>query len=339
MQFSHFIFAFFLYVSLAAAWPWPPSLVQDAGLLLRRQNGGKEVSSSRQSASPSQTNNAGSSNSASTGSSPSSAATITGSSPTDSGSGSASGSAPTAAPSSSTSNQPSNTNATATTTQIAVDPRLPAGGIEMLTPAAIAAPSYYKIGEPVTFGWNYTSLVVRPSAVDILVSCSANNAIYTLATNASVGSTGAVTWDTSAQETGANPLLTETYTLVIHDAAAAITAQPQAGYLATYDQFTFGMYLRQAYSPLPASIKQLIQSSPPKPQGKTKVKTSLNVYLNAEMPSSSNSRPAGWTSTHDAFVKQCAKNNEDANTIVILLETEYPSLAGQVGTGWVRSRM
>lgn len=124
----------------------------------------------------------------------------------------------------------------------------------MLTPAAIAAPSYYKIGDKVTFGWNYTSLLVTPSAVDILVSCSANSALYTLLANASVGSTGSVTWDTSAQETGQNPLLTETYTLVIHDSQAAITAQPQAGYLATYNQFTFGMYLRQAYQPLPGMV-------------------------------------------------------------------------------------
>ena len=50
-------------------------------------------------------------------------------------------------------------------------------------------------------------------------------------------------------------------------------------------------------------------------------------------------RPASWTSTHDAFVKSLARNGEDARSILILLESEYPSLAGKVSEGWVRSRM
>ena len=42
----------------------------------------------------------------------------------------------------------------------------------------------------------------------------------------------------------------ETYTLVIHDAAKSVTATAQAGYLGTYNQFTFGMYLPQPYTDL-----------------------------------------------------------------------------------------
>ncbi|MCJ1419263.1 hypothetical protein MMC32_005617 [Xylographa parallela] len=131
-----------------------------------------------------------------------------------------------------------------------IDPRLPAGGIEMLTPAAIAPASYYKIGDQITFGWNYTSLIVTPTAIDILATCSACASAYTLANNASVKETGSVVWDTSGYATGTNPLLTESYTLIIHDAAQATTAAAQAGYLGTYDSFMFGMYAPQPYSDL-----------------------------------------------------------------------------------------
>jgi len=123
------------------------------------------------------------------------------------------------------------------------DPRLPAGGIQMVTPAAISGPQYYKIGDWVTFAWNYTSLSVTPTAVDILATCNANQGTYTLAVNQTVEETGAVLWDTGAyQSTGTLPLLTETYTLVIYDAESSISATAKAGYLAVYNQYTFGMY-------------------------------------------------------------------------------------------------
>lgn len=137
------------------------------------------------------------------------------------------------------------------------DARLPAGGVTMITPNALAASQYYKIGSTagknyVTFAWNYTSLSVTPSAVDILASCSLNSATYTIAMNQSItASTQAITWDTGAyQETATLPLLTETYTLIIHDAAKDVSATASAGYLSTYDQYTFGMYVPQAYTPL-----------------------------------------------------------------------------------------
>lgn len=132
------------------------------------------------------------------------------------------------------------------------DPRLPAGGVEMVTPSAIAGSEYYKIDDYVTFAWNYTSVSILPSYVDILASCSANQATYTIALNQSVsGPTGAVTWDTGAYQASATiPLLTETYTLIIHDAAKAISATAEAGYLGTWEQFTFGMYTPQPYTPI-----------------------------------------------------------------------------------------
>ena len=41
-----------------------------------------------------------------------------------------------------------------------------------------------------------------------------------------------------------------TYTLIVYDAASDISATPKAGYLGVYDQFTFGMYTPQPYTPI-----------------------------------------------------------------------------------------
>lgn len=120
----------------------------------------------------------------------------------------------------------------------------------MITPSALATSTYYKIGvDSVSFAWNYTSLAVTPSKIDVLVSCSANQATYTVASNASFEKTGSVVWDTRPEETGEAPLLTETYTLIIHDAEKAVTEVAGAGHLGSYDQFQFGMYLPQKYTP------------------------------------------------------------------------------------------
>jgi hypothetical protein len=120
----------------------------------------------------------------------------------------------------------------------------------MLTPAPLSGSQYYKIGDYVTFGWNYTSLIATPSAINIVATCTANNRLYTVAVNQIVSNaTQAVTWDTNAYQTGnpTAPLLTETYTLIIYDAASSMSAVPQAGYLAPFNQFSFGMYTPQPY--------------------------------------------------------------------------------------------
>ena len=121
----------------------------------------------------------------------------------------------------------------------------------MITPNALSTSKYYKIGDWVTFAWNYTSLSVTPTAIDVLASCSANQGTYTLAVNQSVAPTGKILWDTGAyQSTATLPLLTETYTLIVYDADSSISATSQAGYLAVSDDFTFGMYSPQPYTPL-----------------------------------------------------------------------------------------
>lgn len=122
----------------------------------------------------------------------------------------------------------------------------------MVTPNALSGEQFFKVGDYVTLAWNYTSLSVTPTAVDVLVSCVTNNQLYTIATNQSItGHTQAVTWDTGEyQATASIQLLVATYTLVIYDSSKDITAIPSAGYLGTFDQYFFGMYTPQPYTPL-----------------------------------------------------------------------------------------
>lgn len=134
---------------------------------------------------------------------------------------------------------------------------LPAGSIAMITPAVIDGPQYYRVGSNVTFVWNYTNVLATPTAVDILATCTANNYLYPIALNQTVGNaTGAVTWDTGAYQATAveHQLLTDMYTLVIYDAASGISATAQPGYLAVYEQYAFGVYTPQAATSLASFV-------------------------------------------------------------------------------------
>lgn len=118
----------------------------------------------------------------------------------------------------------------------------------MVTPNPMLGEQYYKVGDWVTFAWNYTSLSVTPSAIDVLASCTANQATYTIAVNISASQTQ-VLWDTKNAPSGQSPFLTEKYTLLIYDAELSVSATARAGYLGAYSGFTFGMYTPQPYTP------------------------------------------------------------------------------------------
>ena len=124
----------------------------------------------------------------------------------------------------------------------------------MITPSALAETTYYKIGDHVTFAWNYTSLSITPSKIDAIVSCKTNDATYTLLSNASFEKTASVVWDTLPDVTGTAPLLTETYTLIVYDAAGEVTSVAGAGRLGVSQPFSFGMYLKQDYTPLSCKL-------------------------------------------------------------------------------------
>jgi hypothetical protein len=133
----------------------------------------------------------------------------------------------------------------------------------MITPSALAQSTYYKIGDQLTFAWNYTSLSITPSKIDVMVFCNANSATYTISNNASFAKTGSVVWDTLPDVTGTAPLLTETYTLVIYDAAEAVTAVAAAGELGVSKDFRFGMYIPQKYTPYAGKLLVLERKSYP----------------------------------------------------------------------------
>ncbi|TGO53350.1 hypothetical protein BCON_0125g00160 [Botryotinia convoluta] len=243
--------------TFVAAWPWPRWLPEMDSLIVARadsssssatDNTASETASATASATtaPKSTNTASETGSESATDSQSASKTSSGSGTnkaTTSGSKTTSG---TAKSGSSKSTASSGGNSTS------YDASYPAGGISLLTPAATST-AYFKIGDYITFAWNYTSLEATPTAVNIMATCKANAQLYTIATNQTVSnSTQAVTWDTGAYQSTAvgNPLLTETYTLIIYDAESSISAASEPGYLSVYDTYAFGMYTPQPYTPL-----------------------------------------------------------------------------------------
>ncbi|KAH6627631.1 hypothetical protein F5144DRAFT_279928 [Chaetomium tenue] len=129
------------------------------------------------------------------------------------------------------------------------DPQDPVGGVVMVTPGVFDGTQLYKIGDYVTWGWNYTNLQGTPTAIDVYVKCSKVPQPWTLTQNMSFTDPGTYTWDTEKFQKSnvANPLLTEQYTLVIADADGGISATPEPGYLAPFSLFYFGLYEKQDY--------------------------------------------------------------------------------------------
>lgn len=207
----------------SSAWPWPESSRERVGALIvgRQEERPAETTTAEESADESAASSTAAESASGTEASASASASASGSKESESKSG-------------------TKTTSTETTP---IDPRMPPGGIQLITPAAIDGVQYYKVGDFVTFKWNYTSLSVTPSAIDVLASCSINSATYTIASNMSVEETGAITWDTGEfQATATNPFPVASYTLIVHDSSKDITDIPQAGYLGAYAQYVFGMY-------------------------------------------------------------------------------------------------
>ncbi|PHH92815.1 hypothetical protein CDD83_4724 [Cordyceps sp. RAO-2017] len=138
-----------------------------------------------------------------------------------------------------------------THTGFAID--APPGGVNMLTPAPNVEPTpLYKMRDHVTWGWNYTSLLGTPTAIDVMVSCSTASETWTLTNNMSFTTMVNYVWDTSVEaDSVEKPLLNAMYTLIVKDSDADMTAPPEPGYLGTYKGFTFGLYSPKPYTPYP----------------------------------------------------------------------------------------
>lgn len=223
-----------LFTAFSSAFPWPKFLPEIDSLVVRQNNNDDTSSTASKTASSSSPSETGSNSGSASGSVTGSASRSATGSSKATGSGSKTGSGTTSSKTSKTS----------------YDARLPAGGVSLVTPAVSSGAQYYKIGNDVTFAWNFTSLSASPTAINVMASCSVNNELYTIAMNQSVDATSVV-WDTgSYQSTAAVPFPVASYTLIIYDADSSISAVAQAGYLGTYNQYTFGMYTPQAYTPL-----------------------------------------------------------------------------------------
>jgi hypothetical protein len=131
----------------------------------------------------------------------------------------------------------------------ALDPRLPNGGVSMISPNVRTGSQYYKIGDWVTFAWNFTSVILTPTAVNVVASASSGNAEFTIAANLTYQDNMTVLWDTAQYTTRQGPqLVMATYTLIIENAnEAKATGGPLAGELTSSENFLFGMYAPQAY--------------------------------------------------------------------------------------------
>lgn len=125
-------------------------------------------------------------------------------------------------------------------------------------PVTTLTSAIYKIGDYVTFKWNYTDLTATPTGVNVIASASTSSlgaSTWTLTSNMTFETEAAFTWDTAAFQTQAlqdqKPLLVEMYTLYIYDAeSAAVTATAGYGSLTGNAALTFGLYTGQAYTPL-----------------------------------------------------------------------------------------
>lgn len=246
-----FTIIFLVFTTFTTAWPWPRWLPELDALVVRQE------SSDQPSATPTKASATNTNKDSTITPAPSNSDSNSDkNSKTDGGSQTGSGTSKASfGKTTLTGDETKKESATKTaseTEKTSYDARLPAGGVAMITPAVIDGEQYYKIGDFVTFAWNYTSLEATPTAVNILASCKANAQTYTIAANQTItNATQSVVWDTGSYQQSAlsKPLLTEKYTLIIYDADSEVTAQAQAGYLAVFNQYTFGMYERQKYVP------------------------------------------------------------------------------------------
>lgn len=72
----------------------------------------------------------------------------------------------------------------------------------MVTPGVYDGYQIYKIGETITFAWNYTDVMVTPTAINVVAYCQDNQHDFTITGNVSAGQTK-VLWDTGEYQSTA----------------------------------------------------------------------------------------------------------------------------------------
>ena len=125
-----------------------------------------------------------------------------------------------------------------------------AGALVFTQPPQTAAASFYKIApsQPITFGWNFTSVLATPTSLTVSAVCNANGNTYPVGPTDGVipGTATEVVWDVySYHQT--TPFSQETYTLMIWDDRGKDAAR-RGGYLEPNTNLRFALYTPQPYT-------------------------------------------------------------------------------------------
>ena len=142
-----------------------------------------------------------------------------------------------------------------TTSQLVIPITAPAGGITITQPPQTAT-SFYKIAanEPVTFGWNLTSVLATPTHITVSAICDNGNTYPVGPTDGVIpGTATEVVWDVfDYQKQNPNkPLAEAGYSLTMWDDRGP-NSPPRAGYMQPYSGLKFALYTPQTYTPLGA---------------------------------------------------------------------------------------
>ncbi|BGP14902.1 hypothetical protein JCM10213_003741 [Rhodosporidiobolus nylandii] len=144
------------------------------------------------------------------------------------------------------------TSASSASSTVSIPATAPAGGLTYLTPAATAQASYYKVasGNPITWGWNYTSLYVTPTSLTFEARCSANGNTYTIG-SVEAGATSLV-WDPYeyAQSPNAIPFAQASYTLRVYDERGADATAEAGQFNGANSIVYFALYSPASYTSL-----------------------------------------------------------------------------------------
>ena len=74
------------------------------------------------------------------------------------------------------------------------------GGVQIKYPNPTDGYQIYKIGDKVTFGWNFTSVLRAPTKINVEAYCTLGAYYFTITKDAP-GDLRKITWDTGAQQT------------------------------------------------------------------------------------------------------------------------------------------
>lgn len=140
-----------------------------------------------------------------------------------------------------------------TTSTLSIPQTAPAGGLTITQPPQTVT-SFFKIAsnQPVTFGWNMTSVIATPTHLTVSAVCENGNT-YPVGPSDGIipGTATQVVWDLYSyqQSNPAKPLAQATYTLTIWDDRGP-TATRRPGFLQQNSALQFALYTPEAYTPL-----------------------------------------------------------------------------------------